>query len=501
MSIRIKLILSYLAMLIVPMILLVLTAALLVLVFQGDLQNVRNIYETKIESFEESDYHWLLKHSVEQNPALLADRDFLNEIASELSARETYVYVKSGDQVLYESAAIQTKAELLSSLVPFKREGERYFSKTKAYSNNEYYHYVRYDLLNGNKEPVSFYLIKKVDPFVYFAKKYSPYLLVAFVVILILTNAWLTYYMSKHLIRPLLALRRSAVQFTQGNLNTPVPVSGKDEIGQLGTAFEEMRTRLNHSFEVQAQYETNRKELIASISHDLKTPITSIRGYVDGLLEGIADSPEKTEKYMKTISSKAAEMDKLIDELFLFSKLDLHRLPFAFETVNVQAFLSDWAEELAFELEKKDVALTEDWQIDKTTSVNVDRDSFRRVLSNVIQNSLKFMDKPNKEIRLAASTVDGELRLSVADNGHGIPESALPFVFDRFYRAEQSRNMDTGGSGLGLAIAKRIVSEHGGTISAHSKEGIGTEIVIKLPIAKGGVAGHEEESDLDRGRR
>ncbi len=483
MSIRWKLILSYLIMLIVPLLTLLLTAMLLVVVFQGDLKSLRMVYETKIEGFEEDDFHRLIKHSIEQNPSLLTDQIYLNDLSTQLSSsRDTFLYVVSGEQVNYVSHEIRLKTELLSSLTDSANSGPRYVSPTKPYANNEFYYYIRYNFSNESEHPSYLYLITKVDPLIYFAKKYAPFLLVSAVVMLVLTNAVLTLYMSKRIIKPLMALRKSAMEFTDGRLESPVLINGKDEIGQLGKAFEELRTRLLHSIEIQAQYETDRKELIASISHDLKTPITSIRGHVDGLLEGIANSPEKIDKYMRTISIKAADMDRLIDELFLFSKLDLHRMVFSFESVNVHAFLLDWSEELEFDLEKEGVALQSDFQVDQTSNIRMDRDSFRRVLTNVIQNSLKFMNKEHREIKLFAATNNGILRLTVEDNGPGIPQQALPYIFERFYRAEPSRNTETGGSGLGLAIANRIVIEHGGTIMAQSTEGVGTQIHITLPV-------------------
>ncbi|MFC5406048.1 sensor histidine kinase [Cohnella soli] len=498
MSIRLKLILSYLAMLVVPLVLLVLTAMLLAIVFQGDLQNLKNVYETKIEGLEENGFDRLIKHALEKDPGTLVDQRYLDELAAELDSRDTYLYIRSGNRVYYASPEIQGNAELISQLPGFKRADTRFVSPTKPYGA-EFYQFVRYDF--NSMEPVSVYLITKVDPFVYFARKYAPYLLVAGFVLLVLTNALLTIYMSRKIIKPLMVLRKSAMQFKEGRLESPVPISGKDEIGQLGTAFEEMRSRLRESIAIQAQYELNRKELIANISHDLKTPITSIRGYVDGLLEGIADSPEKSDRYMRTIAAKAAEMDRLIDELFLYSKLDLQSMPFAFETVNLQAFLYDLEEELRFELEKTGVKFVSDIQVDPEAGVSIDGDSFRRVLNNIIQNSMKFMDKPSREMLLGARTDKETWQLYIQDNGAGIPAEDLPYVFDRFYRAERSRSAETGGSGLGLAIAKQIISAHGGEIRAVSEEGNGTRIEISLPIVWRDGNGDEENVDLDRGRR
>jgi signal transduction histidine kinase len=481
MSIRMKLLLSYAAMLVIPLMLLILTALSLVFVFRGDLQNLRHVYESKMEGFEEDEFYHLIKRAIVQNPSLLTDRHYLDELSAEISAKETYLVIRINGKLVYASAGIQARSDFIASLPGYHKVDFR--EKTPArYFGNEYYSYIQNDTVSADRQPVSLFLVTRVDPLVHLARQYFPILFVLFLVVLIATHAVLTYLMSKNIIKPLRELRKAAKWIKEGNLDFRVMVSGKDEIGQLGLAFEEMRDRLQSSIRIQAQYEANRKELLSNISHDLKTPITAIQGYVDGLLEGIADSPEKTEKYIRTISTKAEEMDHLIDELFLYSKLDLKRLPFNFEQVSMRAFLADWSEELNFDLDKIGVRFDTDLRLDARVDVFMDRDKFRRVLSNIIQNSLRYMDKENKHVTLSASADKGMVRLEIQDNGPGIPESALPFIFDRFYRAEQSRNAYTGGTGLGLAIAKQIMEGHGGDIIADSVQGGGTRIIITMPI-------------------
>ncbi|MFC5700277.1 sensor histidine kinase [Cohnella faecalis] len=499
MSIRFKLILSYAAMLVVPLLLLVMTTLLLVVVYRGHFPNLANFYETKVEGFEQSDYNRLLNHTIAGNPELLSNPEYLEGLSSEMKTKDAFLVIRMEGRTVYASEGIRSRTDVLSSLPAFSHESFRNVIAAKSYGN-ELFSILQYDLMSKKREPVSLFILMEVDPVVLFARQSFPILLVSFLVILVLTHAVLTYFMSKNIIRPLGELRKAAGQIKEGNLDYRVQVQGKDEIGQLGIAFEEMRGRLQHSVELQQQYEENRKELVANISHDLKTPITAIRGYVDGILEGVADSPEKTEAYMRTISAKAAEMDHLIEELFLYSKLDLNRVPFFFESVSFRAFLEDWAEELHFELEKRGVQLAVELELDNDVIASVDRDSFRRVLVNVIQNSLKYMDKPSKRIVLRSYCRGDAVVLEIADNGPGISEQALPHIFDRFFRAEQSRNAETGGSGLGLAIAKQIMEGHGGDIVAESLEGEWTRLILSLPIQKGGHSGREK-NDTDRGRR
>ncbi len=173
--------------------------------------------------------------------------------------------------------------------------------------------------------------------------------IIGFLLVLIITNGLLTYFVANSIIKPVRGLSRAAKEISDGNLDYRIQSMGKDELGQLAETFEMMRQKLKEASEDQERYEMNRKELIASISHDLKTPTTSIKGYVKGIRDGIADTPEKMERYIETIYTKANDLDQLIDELFLFSKLELQEVPFHFTDVNLHAYLADFIEELRFD--------------------------------------------------------------------------------------------------------------------------------------------------------
>ncbi|MDI4646335.1 sensor histidine kinase [Cohnella hashimotonis] len=490
MSIRWKLLWSYAAMLIFPLLFLVLVSGLLLIVFRGDAQNIKLFYESKIEGIEEADYHRLVKQTLTQNPQLLTDASYLQDLSDGLASRQISIYVREDNRAIFASSEIEDDPALVSGLPPYEHFD---FHKeiTVKINNSEWYQIVQYDLKAADDKPVSLFLLTKIDPLVHFAKKWFPILFIAAIAALLLTNIALTYYMSTRIIRPLLALRQAAGRFSEGELDMPIDVKGKDEIGQLGITFETMRVRLKESILLQMQYEKNRKELITNISHDLKTPITAIKGYVDGIMEGIADTREKHDRYMKTIASKADELDKLIDELFLYSKLDMQKVPFRMQPMSVRSLLNDWSDDLRFELEKNGVELQTDFNVQASVLVQIDPDSFKRVLGNIIQNSLKYMDKERPSIRLSAYTENGQATIVIEDNGSGIPADALPHIFDRFYRAEWSRNSRTGGSGLGLAIAMQIMLAHEGDIRAMSVEGEGTRVILTVPIEGGGADGAE----------
>ncbi|WP_123040283.1 sensor histidine kinase [Cohnella candidum] len=493
MSIRTKLILSYAAMLFVPLILILLISAMLITAFQGSLQNVKALYEQTENMFDREDVgHAIheLDRTIARNPNAAPDAAYFREVGEELARTGTGLIWSRDSRIVYTSDPLTNVKGLTALLPSFRHAG--YESRLPAVRiGNDYYVGSRYDFSSqGSRNSVYFWT--RMDPIAYFARRYFPMLFTILLVILVATHAILTYVMSRTIIRPLRQLKTAASRIREGNLDFTVRVESKDEIGQLGIAFEDMRDQLQKSLALQRQYEANRKELISSISHDLKTPITAIRGYVDGLLEGVADTPEKSDKYIRTISAKADEMDRLIDELFLYAKLDLHRIPFSFETVPLAGFMKDWAEELHFEMDKRSIGFEPIFDIPSEASVLMDRDQFRRVLANVVANSIKYADKPDSRMSLRVFREGERAVIAWRDNGAGISQEALPHVFERFYRAEASRSTQTGGTGLGLAIAKQIMEEHGGSIEAQSEKGIGTTILIKLPLLGG-----EESGDTD----
>jgi len=486
-SIRLKLLLSYAAMLVVPLLSILLLTALMIVLFQGNLQNVKSIYESTEERFDHEAVEHIakeIKRSIERQPELLQDRTYLDEMTAELQKTDSSLVVRVDHDVIYRSPAIGQVPDLQAQLPPFK--GEFAFTRYPLKKlNNADYRYLQFDFDYPGIGQGTVFVVSKIDPVTYFIREYFPTLFAALLLIMIATNIFVTMLMSKRIIRPLHALRKAASEIKDGNLDFKLQVTGKDEIGQLGVAFEEMRSRLQQSLQVQAQYEENRKELIANISHDLRTPLTAIRGYIDGLIDGIADTPEKNMKYVLTIAKKSEELDHLINELFLYSKLDLNRNQFQFEAVHLLPFLEDWADELQFELGKRSISFQADIRLFPATVVLLDRDHFKRVLNNIVQNSVRYMDKDDPVIRLKAYCEGDAAVLELADNGTGIAPDALQHIFERFYRADESRNANTGGSGLGLAIAKQIMAGHGGTIHASSKQGTGTTITLAIPISAG----------------
>lgn len=479
MSIRLRLILSNIAMIIMPVVLFILAAFILVLVFFGGFQGIQDTFDgsSQHQGMSPVEKQFLeLKKTSALSPEQLIDPSYLAGIDDQFEDEGAAFIVRKADKIVYHSPQVkQLSAADLPSFGfedtnrPIHRIGTKLFSLQK------------HDFFFSDGTAGTLFLMRDAE----FVKKFFPILFGSLILVLIVTNGLLTYFVSKSILKPVNELMKAARKISDGNLKFQIETKKKDELGQLMQAFEVMRKRLNASTDLQVQYEENRKELIANISHDLKTPITAIKGYVEGIRDGVANSPEKMDRYTQTIYTKANDMDHLIDELFLYSKLDLKRLPFHFEQIDLRNYMLDYIEELRVDLIKKNVTISFHDSKDESYMVVVDKEKLKRVITNIIDNSLKYMDKDKKRITITLQEEEETVRVRIQDNGPGIGPDALPLLFDRFYREDASRNGATGGSGLGLAIAKRIVEEHGGQIWAESEPGAGTSIFFTLKKSPG----------------
>ena len=279
---------------------------------------------------------------------------------------------------------------------------------------------------------------------------------------------------------PLVKLKKATQNIKEGNLDFVLDVEGKDEFSELCQDFEEMRRRLKESTEEKSLIEKEDRELISNISHDLKTPITAVKGYVEGIMDGVADTPEKMDRYVRTIYNKTNEMDHLINELTFYSKIDTNRIPYTFSKLNVEDYFEDCSEEVGLELETRGIELVYANYVEKDVMVIADGEQIRRVIHNIISNAIKYMDKPKGIIQIRIKDVGDFIQIEIEDNGKGIGPKDLPYIFDRFYRTDVSRNSSKGGSGIGLSIVKKILEDHGGKVWATSRLGIGTIMYFVL---------------------
>ncbi|MEY8522053.1 sensor histidine kinase [bacterium 1XD8-76] len=328
-----------------------------------------------------------------------------------------------------------------------------------------------------------------MDPeaFLYFRDLIAPDFLIsmaiAIAIILIFTALILSFWIYSSVFNPVQELNIAMKNIAEGNLEYQVPPPEhrqKGEMAELAINYEDMRLRLKESTEEKLQRENQNKELITNISHDLKTPITAIKGYVEGIMDGIANTPEKMDKYIRTIYNKANDMDRLINELSLYSGIDSNRIPYNFHRLNVADYFQDCLEEVGLDLESEDIELSYSNLVSPEVMVIADPEQLKRVINNIISNSVKYQDKKPGSIDIRILDEIDSIRIEIEDNGRGIAQRDLPKIFERFYRTDASRNSTKGGSGIGLSIVKKIVEDHGGYIWATSREGEGTCMHIVL---------------------
>ncbi len=300
-------------------------------------------------------------------------------------------------------------------------------------------------------------------------------------VILLVTAVIMVWWIYKGIAPQLKMLITAADNIKEGNLDFSVASNGKDEMSDLCNAFEDMRVRLQNNAKDRLEDEAEQRDLISNIAHDLKTPITAIKGYAEGMLDGVADTPEKQEKYVRTIYNKANEMNTLINELTLYSKIDTNKIPYNFQKLNVHAYFNDCVEELGMDLENQHIRLDYSNFVDPDVLIIADPEQLGRIISNIISNSVKYMRADvESRIRILIKDVGDFVQIEIGDNGKGIAQHDLPYVFDRFFRADASRNSAAGGSGIGLSIVKKIVEDHGGKIWVTSKENEGTTMYFVI---------------------
>ena len=299
-------------------------------------------------------------------------------------------------------------------------------------------------------------------------------------IILVFTALSVGLWIYRSIAVPLVKLRKATRNIKEGNLDFVLEVEGNNEFSQLCQDFEEMRKRLKESTEEKILMDKENKELISNISHDLKTPITAVKGYVEGIMDGVADTPEKMDRYVRTIYNKTNEMNHLINELTFYSKIDTNRIPYTFSKLNVEDYFSDCAEELGLEMETRGIELVYANYVEKDVQVIADGEQIRRVIHNIVSNAIKYMEKPRGIIQIRVKDVGDFIQVEIEDNGKGIAAKDLPYIFDRFYRTDVSRNSSKGGSGIGLSIVKKIMEDHGGKVWATSRLGIGTIMYFVL---------------------
>lgn len=488
MKIKNRLVIAFLTIILIPIIL---TTSMGVVLCRYQIHAIEKTYGIKDTTFEslsnsmqmlskvtEKSYDDL-KQMIAEEPEDMNDATKLDKFNQKLSYKKAFLLVRKDDTIVYMGANGKATQDVIPELPKYGEADPN--AKNGVYLGGDAQMLVKQvDFKYPEGEKGSAFILTNVKNVIPEVEEFFVDLLFVIVVVLVLTALILIMWIYRGIMGPLSKMKKAANNIKEGNLDFEIKPEADDELGQLCADLEDMRKRLKDNAEEKIKYDRENKELISNISHDLKTPVTAIKGYAEGIIDGVADTPEKRDKYIRTIYNKASEMDTLINELTLYSKIDTNRIPYNFNIISVNDYFTDCAEDLSLELESKNVEFGYFNYVDPSVKIIADAEQIKRVVHNIVNNSLKYMDKSKPIINLRVKDVGDFIQVELEDNGKGIEAKDLPNIFDRFYRTDASRNSSKGGSGIGLSIVKKIVEEHGGKIWATSREDTGTTMYFVL---------------------
>lgn len=302
---------------------------------------------------------------------------------------------------------------------------------------------------------------------------------------LFFVNLFLMRFVARPINLAMTTLMEGIRHIRDGDLGYEIFYRGHDEFAQICSDFNEMTWRLNQSINRIQQEEQVRRELVAGISHDLHTPLASIKAYVEGLAKGVANTPEKRQHYLSILNRKTEIMEKIIDQLFTFSKLDIETFPMRLSRVDLGQEIMRVVGEARDEYRESGLLIDIAENL-PNADVEIDKTLFRNILQNIFENSLKYKDKgkDNVHVDVKLQRKSDHIEITLEDDGPGVEGDELVKIFDTFYRCDKSRTDAEKGSGLGLAIARKVAMRFGGVIWAENAGGGGLAIKITLPIRR-----------------
>ncbi|HHX61409.1 MAG TPA: HAMP domain-containing histidine kinase [Epulopiscium sp.] len=350
------------------------------------------------------------------------------------------------------------------------------------YENNRY----KINVENFTMENGSNYRIIILNEIINVSDYYRSLLIfvfVTFLIVFVIASLIVQRNNMKNIIVPIIDLTKETKKLRIGELETAITDKGYGEIRELGTAFEQLRLQLKNSLYYQQKVDDNRKFLISSISHDLKTPVTSIRGYIDGVLDGVANTDEKKQYYLSKAVEKTKMINTMIEDLLLYSRLDLNQMTFEKGKVHIEKYIEGCTQDNLEDFLYENKRIMFENELSATYFVIIDIEKFKRVIQNIMDNAKRSIETQTGQLKIILRETNSSVIIEFKDNGKGISKQDLPHVFERFYRADTAREVK-GSSGLGLAIAKQIVEGLGGRIWAISEKGQGASIIISLKKVK-----------------
>lgn len=422
-----------------------------------DVQTKMNQYQLKNDTFMESDYE-LLKNSLEQYNYQL------------------YITDGSNDVLFSNIHHNQHEAiEFLQSEIAYTDKSDLYVWEDKTIvARRIVVGATDYDIIAVNSSHNGG--ISKLNRGT-FEMLILSFLIVGIgsILVIMVISRFFTNRLVNKIMIPIMRLIDGAKHIEQGNLDEPVVYTGEDEFEMVCRSFNKMQESLKEGMEKNAAYEKARTDLVSGISHDLRTPLTSVKGYIKGIKDGIANTPQRQERYLDIAYKKACDMDILLQKLFYFSKLETGNMPLYTVQLQFVTFIEEFIKknEEYYQENKLEITLSvtgEDHQ------VKIDKEQISRVIANIIDNSIKYKTSDRVQVLLEIAGFNDLEKLTITDNGEGVAEEKLPFIFEQFFRADEARSSKKVGSGLGLYISKYIIERHGGSITAKNNGGLSIEI-------------------------
>lgn len=410
----------------------------------------------------------------------------VENIAERLEEFNTQVYIEKNGQPFYITEGAGDVIKNAQNIAPFdKNENINHFGSngllivnhTQSQDDSYLILIINSDyVVNDASQGLS---IQEFRSLIFGRTGMISLIIVLLFIIAIVVTSFIT---TKTIVNPIKEISHGAEEIANGNLDYTIDYSSTNELGQMADSFNNMRLRLEQLSENQRSSERKRKELVAGIAHDLRTPLTSVKGYAEGLRDGIADTPEKQRQYINTICSSIDNTERIIDDLLEYSKLELDGFTLNLESVYINEFFADGVEEIKAELEKRDIDFSFVTTCSNDTALMLDSDRFTRVIRNIVSNSIKYRRTDiDSRLELRIHEYTRSVIIELTDNGIGVDKAGLSKIFDTMYRSDTSRSKVAEGSGLGLAICKQIVEQHGGSIWATGDTNRGLSIFISMP--------------------
>ena len=303
------------------------------------------------------------------------------------------------------------------------------------------------------------------------------------IAVLVIMSQIFTGNLVKHIMEPLDELAAGAKRIRENDLTEDINYSGDIEFENVCDTFNKMQKHILREQEKNRKYEKARTDMIAGISHDLRTPLTAIRGTIKGLMDGIASTPEKQDRFLETAYRRTGEMDLLLNQLFYLSKIETGNMPITLRKIEISSFIKNYVQAKQGLMEAEKEELVEETK-GITAEVAVDPEQLQRIFDNLLENSRKYGEKVPLKMKIDLRKMPGGILIRFSDNGVGVPENKLPYVFDEFYRVDESRNKKEG-NGLGLYIVKYLIEAMGGTVRAENEDGFVVSLELPLGERKG----------------